>query len=42
MFYYKGLALKALGNPGAARSQFELALKYNPNFAPAQQALALQ
>lgn len=40
MFYYKGLALKALGNPGGARSQFELALQRNPNFAPARQALA--
>jgi hypothetical protein len=42
MFYYKGLALKALGNYDAARSQFELALKYNPNFELARQALALQ
>ncbi len=40
MFYYKGMALKALGNFDAARSQFELALKYNPNFEPAKQALA--
>jgi len=40
MFYYKGLALKALGNFDAARSQFELVLKYNPNFEPARQALA--
>ena len=39
MFYYKGLALKALGNFDAARSQLELALKYNPNFSPARQAL---
>jgi tetratricopeptide (TPR) repeat protein len=42
MFYYKGLALRALGNHDAARSQFELALKYNPNFEPARQALAQQ
>ena len=42
MFYYKGLALKALGNFAGARSQFELALKYNSNFEPARQALALQ
>ncbi|CAG0935584.1 hypothetical protein TFLX_04426 [Thermoflexales bacterium] len=42
MFYYKGLALKALGNYDAARSQFELALKHNSNFEPARQALALQ
>jgi hypothetical protein len=34
--------LKALGNYDAARSQFELALKYNPNFELARQALALQ
>ncbi len=40
MFYYKGLALKALGNFDEARSQFELALKYNPNFELARQALA--
>jgi hypothetical protein len=40
MFYYKGMALKALGNFDAARSQFELALKYNPNFELAKQALA--
>lgn len=40
MYYYKGLVLKALGNTDAARSQFELTLKYNSNFAPARQALA--
>ena len=39
MFYYKGLALQAMGSPDAARSQFELALKHNPNFEPARQAL---
>jgi tetratricopeptide (TPR) repeat protein len=39
MFYYKGMALQALGNFDAARSQFELALKYNPNFEPARLAL---
>ena len=39
-YYYKGLALKALGNPDGARSQLELALKRNPNFKPAQDALA--
>src|SRR5512143_158523 len=42
MFYYKGLALQALGNHDTARNQFELALKYNSNFEPARQALALQ
>ncbi len=40
MYYYKGLALKALGNLDGARSQLELALKHNPNFEPAQDALA--
>ncbi len=40
MFYYKGLVFKAQGNLDAARSQFELALKHNPNFQPAQVALA--
>ncbi len=39
MFYYKGLALEALGNRDGARSQFELALTHNPNFEPARQAL---
>jgi hypothetical protein len=39
MFYYKGMALQALGNSDAARSQFQLALKYNLNFEPARQAL---
>lgn len=40
MYYYKGLALKALGNLSGARSQLELALQRNANFAPARQALA--
>ncbi len=39
MFYYKGLALEALGNLDGARSQFELALNHNPNYEPAKQAL---
>jgi tetratricopeptide (TPR) repeat protein len=38
-YYYKGLALKALGNSAGARSQLELALQRNPNFKPAQDAL---
>jgi tetratricopeptide (TPR) repeat protein len=38
--YYRGLALRALGKTDEARQAFEQALKYNPNFAPAQQALA--
>ena len=40
MYYYKGLALKALGNLSGARSQLELALKRNANFEPAKAALA--
>ncbi len=39
MYYYKGRAYAAQGNPQAAREQFQLALQHNPNFAPAQQAL---
>ena len=39
-YYDKGLVLKALGNSAGAHSQLELALKYNPNFEPARQALA--
>jgi tetratricopeptide (TPR) repeat protein len=38
--YYRGLALRALGQAGQARQAFEQALRYNPNFAPARQALA--
>lgn len=38
-YYYKGLALQALNQPGAAAS-FQLAVDYNPNFAPAAEALA--
>ena len=39
MYYYKGLVFKAQGQLDSARSQFELALKHNPNFQAAQQAL---
>lgn len=39
--YWKGRALAAADQPDAARQAFEQALKANPNFAPARQALAL-
>lgn len=37
-YYYQGLSLHATGQPGAIDS-FEAALTYNPNFAPAKEAL---
>ena len=40
MYYYKGLVLKARGDSDGARSQFQIALQRNPNFGPAQAALA--
>jgi tetratricopeptide (TPR) repeat protein len=40
-YYYRGLALQALNQPGAAEA-FQAALAYNPNFAPAAQALKLE
>jgi tetratricopeptide (TPR) repeat protein len=39
MYFYKGLVLQKRGDANAARGQFELALKHNPNFARAKQAL---
>jgi tetratricopeptide (TPR) repeat protein len=39
-FYYKGLALAAMGNVGQARDNLERAVRFNPNFAPAAEALA--
>jgi tetratricopeptide (TPR) repeat protein len=39
-FYYKGLALAALGDAREARRNFEKAAAFNPNFAPVQAALA--
>lgn len=39
-YYYKGLALQKLGRTDQARQAFQLALKYNPNYLAAQQALA--
>ncbi|NLF63724.1 MAG: hypothetical protein GX579_03905 [Chloroflexi bacterium] len=38
-FYYKGLALAALGDVREARRNLESAAAFNPNFAPAQAAL---
>ena len=38
-YYYKGLALAALGNVRDARDNLEKAAAFNPNFAPAQVAL---
>lgn len=37
-YYYKGLALRALGQPGA-EAEFQAALDYNPNFAAAAEAM---
>lgn len=39
-FYYKGLALAALGERAEARENLEKAAKFNPNFEPAAIALA--
>ena len=37
--YYKGLALRALGQTAQARSEFQTALGYNKNYRDAQRAL---
>jgi tetratricopeptide (TPR) repeat protein len=39
MYYYKGLVFQKRGDSNAAREQFSLALKHNPNFSKAKQAL---
>jgi tetratricopeptide (TPR) repeat protein len=39
-YYYKGLALAAMGNESEARDNLERAVRFNPNFAPAAEALA--
>lgn len=39
-YYYKGIALEALGERDAAWQSLEEAASFNPNFAPAQTALA--
>lgn len=37
--YWRGMAFLAQGNAGRARADFEAAVKYNPNFSPASEAL---
>lgn len=39
-YYYKGLALAAMGNTNEAQDNFEKAVRFNPNYAPAVEALA--
>jgi tetratricopeptide (TPR) repeat protein len=39
-YYYKGLALAAMGNEEQARDNLERAVRFNPNFSPAAEALA--
>jgi len=39
MYFYKGSVFQKRGDANAAREQFELALKHNPNFAKAKQSL---
>lgn len=39
-YYYKGLALAALGNTSEAQDNFERAVRFNPNYTPAVEALA--
>ena len=38
-YYWRGRSQAALGNANAARADFQQALVFNPNFAPAQAAL---
>jgi tetratricopeptide (TPR) repeat protein len=38
LYYYRGLALRALGQSPAAARDFRAALEYNPNYDPARQA----
>lgn len=37
--YYKGVALRALGQNDQARREFETALRYNKNYQDAQRAM---
>jgi hypothetical protein len=39
-YYYKGLALAAMGNTSEAQDNFERAVRFNPNYALAVEALA--
>ena len=41
MYYYKGRVLQKRSDENAAREQFNLALKHNPNFGQAKQALGV-
>ncbi|MCA9901875.1 MAG: tetratricopeptide repeat protein [Anaerolineales bacterium] len=38
-YYYKGLALMAQGDASAALENFERAVKFNPLFQPANEAI---
>ena len=38
-YYFKGLALKAIGDLEGAQENFELAAKFNPNYSPAFEVL---
>jgi tetratricopeptide (TPR) repeat protein len=39
LYYYRGLARQALGQPQAAAEDWRAALAYNPHFEPAARAL---
>lgn len=39
-YFYRGLAMTAIGNEQQAQSDFEKAVKRNPNFTPAVEAMA--
>jgi tetratricopeptide (TPR) repeat protein len=39
-YYWRGMALLAKGEKDRARAEFQAAVKFNPNYIPAQQALA--
>jgi tetratricopeptide (TPR) repeat protein len=39
LYYYRGLARKAINQPEAAAQDFRAAIAYNPNFDLAAQAL---
>jgi hypothetical protein len=41
LYYVRGLAHNATGQPDAATNDFRSALEYNPRFAPAAEALAI-
>ena len=41
-YYYRGLALQAMGQLEEAANDFRAALDYNPGFTPAKEALAAQ